>query len=281
MIPFLSEDFLLTGQTARVLYHDFAERMPIFDFHSHLPLEDIASNRRFQNLTQIRLQGYHYKWRAMRASGVDEKFIAGDASDEEKFHAWAQTVPKTLGNPLFLWTHLEPKRYFGVSGKLLCRESAMGKHESCSYMLRTGPFRAQDLLERMNVKVLFTTQDPLQELSSHLLLQENESFPVKVLPCFRPDRAMEVDDTERFLPWLEKLQDRSQVEITDHSSRLKALDQRHRAFRLAGCRASDQGLDRVYCKPFDQRDADAALKKALRLERPIERETTAYRTAGL
>lgn len=254
MIPFLSEDFLLTGQTARVLYHDFAERMPIFDFHSHLPLEDIAPNRRFQNLTRMWLQGNHYKWRAMRASGVDEKFIAGDATDEEKFHAWAQTVPKTLGNPLFLWTHLEPKRYFGVSGKLLCRESAMGKHESCSYMLRTGPFRAQDLLERMNVKVL---------------------------PCFRPDRAMEVDDTERFLPWLEKLQDRSQVEITDHSSRLKALDQRHRAFRLAGCRASDQGLDRVYCKPFDQRDADAALKKALRLERPTERETTAYRTAGL
>ncbi len=281
MTSFLSEDFMLSTKAAKALYHEFAEHMPIFDFHSHLPVAEICFDRRFQNLTRIWLEGDHYKWRAMRACGVDENLITGNATDEEKFQAWAATVPKTLGNPLFLWTHLELKRYFGISDRVLCPGNAKEIYDHCSHMLRTEPFAARNLLKRMNVKVLFTTDDPAAELSSHLSLQEEPDFAVKVLPCFRPDRAMAVEAPETFLPWLEKLQERSRVDIRDYDSLVMALRKRHEAFHLAGCRASDHGLERLCYEPFDQEDANRALNKAMTGQRPMQREVRAYRTALL
>lgn len=281
MTPFLSEDFMLGGEAARRLYHEFARDMPIFDFHSHLPVADLSSNRRFPNLTRIWLEGDHYKWRAMRAAGVEERLITGSANDREKFLAWAATVPKTLGNPLYLWSHLELKRYFGLSGGLLCAETAQEIYDYCSELLATEPFSARNLLVRMNVRVLCTTDDPSDDLSHHLMLQEDPSFPVKVVPCFRPDKAFAIDSPGIFLPWLERLEAASSVPIRDYSSLLEALRKRQEAFHLAGCRLTDLGLKRSYGEPFQEEDPDRVLRKAKEGVSPEPQEAARYRSALL
>ena len=249
MEPFLSEDFLLQTKTARILFHDFAEGMPIYDYHCHLPVEDIAADKKFENLTQIWLYGDHYKWRAMRANGIDEHFITGDASDWEKFQAWAETVPKTLRNPLFHWTHLELKRYFGVEGKLLNPATAKEIYDTCNEQLKSDGFSTRGILEKMNVRIVCTTDDPLDTLEHHKQLKA-DGFTVLVLPAFRPDMAMTVEKTVLFNTWVDRLEKATDSKIDDHDSFIGALKQRHEFFHASGCRLSDHGIEQPYAEDF-------------------------------
>ena len=189
--PFIHEDFLLTTKQARELYHRYAEPEPIFDYHCHLPPQQIAENHGFENLTQIWLQGDHYKWRAMRINGVDESYITGTRTDEEKFTKWAETVPHTLRNPLFHWTHLELQRYFGID-QLLNAESAKEIYNHCNLQLQTPEFRVEGLLKKMKVEVVCTTDDPADNLEHHRAFAA-QNHPTKMLPAFRPDKALAVN----------------------------------------------------------------------------------------
>ena len=254
MKKFLSEDFLLQTETAKALYHDFAKDMPIIDYHCHLPVQEIAENRSFQNLTQIWLNGDHYKWRAMRADGVAEKYITGNATDLEKFQAWAATVPNTLRNPLYLWTHLELKRCFGISDTLLNAETASEIYESGKRLLQTEAFRTREILKNMNVKLVCTTDDPADDLSHHQKLLEDQSFDIKVLPAFRPDKAMAVETPDAFNLWVDQLEGSADTNIVDFESFLAALQQRHDFFHRRGCRLSDHGLEQPYAENFSNAD---------------------------
>jgi len=186
---FLSEDFLLQTETARTLYHEYAKVMPIYDYHCHLPADKIAADHNFDNLTQIWLYGDHYKWRAMRANGIDEKYITGDASDYEKFRKWAQTVPYTLRNPLYHWTHMELKDPFGIEDKLLNPDTAEEIYKTCSHMLKTPEFSVRNIIRKANVKLLCTTEGPLDSLEHHKQIRD-EGFEVKVYAAFRPDKGL-------------------------------------------------------------------------------------------
>ena len=252
MKPFLSEDFLLQTQTAKTLYHQYAEDMPIYDYHCHLPVRDIAENKKFENLTQIWLYGDHYKWRALRANGVKEKYITGNASDFEKFKAWAATVPKTLCNPLYHWTHLELKRYFGIEGKLLDANTAKEIYDTCTEMLQTDAFSTQSILQKMNVRVVCTTDDPTDSLEYHQQLKENQNFPVLVLPAFRPDKAMAVESPASFNDWVDQLAAAADTEITNYETYMAALHQRHDFFHKTGCLLSDHGIDQPYAQDYTE-----------------------------
>jgi glucuronate isomerase len=240
---FMGEDFLLSTKAAKRLYNEFARDLPIFDYHCHLPVKDIAENRRFADLTEAWLAGDHYKWRAMRANGVAERFITGDATSWEKFSAWASTVPATLRNPLYHWTHLELKRYFGVKGRLLGPETARGIFDLCSAKLRSDGMRAREILSLSNVRVVCTTDDPTDTLEHHKKLREDLSFPVTVIPAWRPDNAMAVDDPEAFNGWTDRLVQASGVEVKNWATFLEALRSRHEFFHEHGCRLSDHGLE--------------------------------------
>ena len=257
MKTFLDEEFLLQTDTARRLYHAYAEDMPIYDYHCHLPVEDIAADRRFENLTRIWLNGDHYKWRAMRTCGVAEKNITGSADDRQKFDAWAATVPKTLGNPLYLWTHLELKRYFGISDKLLNPETAGEIYQVCNEMLQSKEFSTKNILRRMNVKVVCTTDDPVDDLTHHQQIRADRDYPVLVLPAFRPDRAMAVESPEMFNDWVDQLEAAANISIGDYSSFLEALRRRHDYFHAAGCRLSDHGLE----EPYAHATTDAEIRR--------------------
>jgi len=252
MKPFLSEDFLLQTQTAKTLYHQYAADMPIYDYHCHLPVRDIAENKKFENLTQIWLYGDHYKWRALRANGVKEKFITGNGSDFEKFQAWAATVPKTLCNPLYHWTHLELKRYFGIEGKLLDANTAKEIYDTCTEMLQTDAFSTQSILQKMKVRVVCTTDDPTDSLEYHQQLKENQNFPVLVLPAFRPDNAMAVESPQRFNDWVDQLAAAADMQITNYETYMAALHQRHDFFHKTGCRLSDHGIDQPYAQDYTE-----------------------------
>ncbi|MCU0243104.1 MAG: glucuronate isomerase, partial [Vicinamibacteria bacterium] len=205
MKEFMGEDFLLETDTARVLYHDHAKAMPIFDYHCHIPPQQIADNHQFKNLTQIWLYGDHYKWRAMRTNGVAERLCTGDASDFEKFEAWAGTVPQTIGNPLYHWTHLELKAYFGIKGKQLGPETAKEIYDHCGAMLNTEDFRVKGILKKMNVKLVCTTDDPVDTLDVHKKIWEDKSLKTKVLPAFRPDKAIAIEKGQAFVDYIEQL----------------------------------------------------------------------------
>ena len=242
MNGFLTEHFLLSNEPARRLYHDFAASQPIFDYHCHLSPRDIAENRRFSNLFEIWLEGDHYKWRAMRANGIPEKYITGDASPYEKFLAWAQTVPYTLRNPLYHWTHLELQRYFGIT-ELLDEKSAPSIWERANAQLADG-LTAQAILQKFRVEVVCTTDDPTDDLRHHRAIAKS-SLPTQVLPAFRPDKALAIDSPD-FVAWVEKLAEVANVEIRDLPSFLEALRKRHDDFHSMGCRLSDHGLDHCY-----------------------------------
>ena len=276
---FLSDDFLLQTETAKALYHDFAKDMPIIDYHCHLPVQEIAENRSFQNLTQIWLNGDHYKWRAMRANGVAEKYITGNATDLEKFQAWAATVPSTLRNPLYLWTHLELKRCFGISDTLLNAETANEIYESGKQLLQTETFRTREILKKMNVKLVCTTDDPVDDLSHHLKLLEDQSFDIKVLPAFRPDRAMAVETPDAFNLWVDQLEGAADTNIVDFESFLAALQKRHDFFHRRGCRLSDHGLEQPYAENFTTADI-ARIFKEVRSGKTIgQAETLQFKSA--
>lgn len=279
MKTFLSEDFLLQTPTARTLYHEFAQGMPIFDYHCHLPVAEIAANKKFANLTDIWLRGDHYKWRAMRANGTPERLITGDANDLEKFLAWAATVPKALRNPLYHWTHLELKRYFGIAGKLLCPETAEDIYGACSEMLRTDDFSTRCILQRMNVKVVCTTDDPVDTLEHHLLLKKEKGFAVKVLPAFRPDKALSVDLPKAFNQWVGRLEASAGLTVTGFDSFLEAIRRRHDFFHQVGCRLSDHGIEHPYAERYTPRDVRNVFGKARQGKKPTPSETLKYKSA--
>jgi len=250
MKPFLSDNFLLQTESAEKLYHEYAKEMPIFDYHCHLPVAEIATNKNFANLTKIWLDGDHYKWRAMRANGIDESFITGSAPDQEKFRAWATTVPKTLRNPLYHWTHLELKHPFGIIDSLLNPETADEIYQKCSNMLQQEDFSTRGLLRQMNVKVVCTTDDPLDDLKYHQQIRDDQTFSIKVLPAFRPDKAMAVDDTSSFNKWVDQLAMITDRDIGSYDQFLDSLRQRHEFFHEMGCRLSDHGLEEPYAEDY-------------------------------
>jgi glucuronate isomerase len=251
MPEFITEDFLLQTKTARILYHEHAKKMPIYDYHCHLPADKIASDHRFDNLTQVWLYGDHYKWRAMRTNGVAEKYITGDAGDYEKFEKWAQTVPDCLGNPLYHWTHLELKSPFGIKNKLLGPDTAKEIYETASAMLMSPQFSVRNIMRKMNVKLVCTTEDPLNSLEHHKRIRE-DGFEIKVHTAFRPDRAMAVEDTSALNVFIDKLEETCNAEIADFDSYIEALRKRHDYFHQNGCRLSDHGLETAYAETYTQ-----------------------------
>ena len=281
MKPFLSENFLLHTETAKILYHEFARDMPILDYHCHLPVEDIASDRNFDNLTQIWLNGDHYKWRAMRANGIAERFITGDATDYEKFETWAATVPKTIRNPLYLWTHLELKRCFGIKDKVLNPDTAREIYDTCTEMLQTEEFSARNILRQMNVKLLCTTDDPVDDLSHHLKLGWDQNFEIKVLPAFRPDKAMAVETPGAFNQWVNQLADAADVHIHDYESFLEAILKRHDFFHQRGCRLSDHGLEHFYTEDFSGKDIARIFVNVRNGQTLAQREVLQFKSAIL
>jgi len=250
MKAFLDQDFLLQSPTAQTLYHQYAAEMPIIDYHNHLVPQQIADDHQFENITQAWLYGDHYKWRAMRAHGVDEKYITGNASDEEKFMKWAETVPYTMRNPLYHWTHLELQRYFGVT-EVLNSASAKRIYDHCAALLKTPEYSVKNLLLKMNVKVLCTTDDPIDDLGYHKQIKAS-GYSIKVLPTFRPDKAMAVDDIVTFNAYVKSLSGVVGYGIQDLSTYKKAIAERHDYFHACGGRLSDHGLEHIYAEDYTE-----------------------------
>jgi glucuronate isomerase len=256
-LSFVHDDFLLGCHTARRLYHEYAADQPILDYHSHLPASEIAADRRFRDLTQIWLEGDHYKWRAMRANGVAETYCTGNAPSYEKFLAWAGTVPFTLRNPLYHWTHLELKRYFGID-QLLDPHSAKSVWERANSLLCGGDLTARAILRKFRVRLVCTTDDPCDDLSQHEAInasQEDSESGFRVYPTFRPDRALRVDAAEEFNLWIARLEEASNTDIRSLQHFLDALKQRHDHFHARGARLSDHGLAHCYTTPCSEEEA--------------------------
>ncbi len=252
MKAFLDNQFLLQNGTAQTLYHEYAAPMPIIDYHCHLSPQQIADDMQFENLTQAWLYGDHYKWRAMRTNGVDEHFITGNKSDWQKFEQWATTVPYTLRNPLYHWTHLELQRYFGIDD-ILKPASARKIYDECSQKLGTKEYSIRNLLRRMKVQVVCTTDDPIDTLKHHQKIKD-DSFEIRVLPTFRPDKAMDVSDARTFNSYIEKLEAVSNISIFVFADFLDALKSRHDFFASFGCCISDHGLEEIYAADFTEND---------------------------
>jgi len=248
---FITKDFLLQTKTAKNLYHDYAADMPIYDYHCHIPVELIATDHQFENLTQIWLYGDHYKWRAMRTNGVDERYCTGDASDYEKFEKWAQTVPYTLRNPLYHWTHMELNRPFDINDKLLAPDTAREIYDRCSEMLQTPEFSVRNIMRKMNVKVICTTQGPLDSLEHHKKIRQ-DGFEIKVHTAFRPDKGLSTGDLNFLNQWIDSLEKVSDMTINTFADYLEAIKKRHDYFHENGCRLSDYGVETVY---FEQAPA--------------------------
>ncbi|RDY59305.1 glucuronate isomerase [Flagellimonas nanhaiensis] len=260
-MSFINKDFLLETSYATELYHDFASKMPIIDYHNHLSPEQIASNHKFKNLTEAWLDGDHYKWRAMRAFGVEEKYITGDASDIDKFVKWSETVPYTLRNPLYHWTHLELQRYFGID-EPLSGANAKRVFEAAGQKLSENTHSVQGLLSQMKVEVVCTTDDPTDSLEHHKKIREDKDN-LKVLPSFRPDKAYAVEDNAAYKAYLEKLTDVTGIEITNYHDFIEALKNRIDFFHANGCRLSDHGLAQLYCFDQGEYDIEYIFKKIL------------------
>jgi glucuronate isomerase len=250
MKPFIHDDFLLHSDVARQLYHQHAAPMPIFDYHCHIPPQDIANDRRYTNLTQIWLAGDHYKWRAMRTNGVAEKYCTGNASDWEKFEKWAETVPQTLRNPLYHWTHLELKRFFGID-KLLSPGTAREIWDECNAKLNSPAYSVRNIIRMANVHTICTTDDPVDSLEHHQRIRES-GFEVNVLPAWRPDKAMMVDDPVTFNQYVDQLEKVSDMDIRTFHEFMEALEVRHQFFHDNGCRLSDHGLETAYAEEYEE-----------------------------
>jgi len=263
-MPFIHEDFLLGTKTARKLYHQYAEAEPIFDYHCHISPRDIAANRQFKNLFEIWLEGDHYKWRAMRTNGVAERFCTGSASPFDKFKAWAATVPHTLRNPLYHWTHLELKRYFGIAD-LLDEKTADKIWKKANEKLATPDLATQGILKKFKVKVVCTTDDPVDSLEHHRAFAA-QGHPTKMLPAFRPDKALTVNQPAGFNPWVERLAAASNVDINGFSAFVTALRKRHDFFHSQGCRLSDHGLNHCFADFCSEKTAAEIFARARRGE---------------
>jgi glucuronate isomerase len=259
MKEFLDEHFLLENRTAEILYHEHAKGMPIIDYHCHLPPDEIARDRQFENLTQIWLQGDHYKWRAMRANGIPETYITGTASDREKFRKWAETVPFTLRNPLYHWTHLELRKPFGIT-RLLNGNTADAIYDEASAQLQTADFSTRNILRKMKVEVVCTTDDPVDSLQHHVQVRR-DGFEIKMLPAWRPDKAMAVENTDKYNVYLAKLAEVSDTDINSLDRLLEALQKRHQYFHRNGCRLSDHGIETFYASDYSDRELEQIFGK--------------------
>jgi len=256
---FLDEHFLLKSNTAQLLYHEYASKMPLIDYHCHLSPQQIADNIQFKNITDAWLSGDHYKWRAMRSNGVDESYCTGTQSDEAKFHKWAATVPYTMRNPLYHWTHLELQRYFNVH-TILNPTSAAEIYNTTSAMLQDSAYSTQGLIKKMNVRVICTTDDPIDSLQYHQQIKDS-GFEVKVYPAFRPDKAMEVNNAEQFIAYVKKVEAVTNSNISTLDDYLNALKKRHDFFATMGCTVSDHGLEEIYAEDFTQAEVNAIFVK--------------------
>jgi glucuronate isomerase len=278
--PFIGRDFLLATRAARRLYHGYAEKLPIYDYHCHLDAKDIADNRQFASITEAWLGGDHYKWRAMRANGVAERLVTGDGTDIEKFDAWARTVPATIGNPLYHWTHLELARCFGVREQLSPR-TATAVYGACAAKLREESFRVRGLLDRMRVQVICTTDDPTDSLEHHDRLRQDISFPVTVVPGFRPDPVLAIENPKTFNRWLNRLGASAGMEVRDWSRLLVALRRRIDAFNERGCRLSDHGIEEPYAVTYTESEVRRIFGAARKGNAPSADDALKYRSALL
>jgi len=279
MKSFLDQDFLLDTKTAQRLYHEYASELPIIDYHCHLPPDQIAKDINFDNLTHIWLYGDHYKWRAMRANGINEAYITGNKTDQEKFEQWAATVPYTLRNPLYHWTHLELQRYFGIN-ELLSPATAQKIYADCNAKLKTTEFSVRNILRNKNVEVVCTTDDPLDNLAYHQKIKQ-DGFEVKVLPAFRPDKAMNADDLGALNQYIDQLQTVSNIDISNLADYLKALKSRHDYFAANGCTLSDHGLEQIYADDYTDSEITAIFLKIRNKKVLLPLEISKFKSAML
>jgi Glucuronate isomerase len=279
MKKFLDENFLLETKTAQRLYHEFAKSMSIIDYHCHLPPDQIAEDINFENLTQIWLYGDHYKWRAMRTNGIDEIFCTGNATDYEKFEQWAATVPYTLRNPLYHWTHLELQRYFDVYD-ILSPATAKKVYEECTAKLKTPGYSVRNLLRKMNVKVVCTTDDPVDSLEHHKKIAD-DNFEIKILPAYRPDKAMTVDDPVVFKKYVQKVEAAANVSVSSYNDYLNALKKRHDFFASMGCSVSDHGLEHIYADDYTESEIKNIFDKVMSGTQLSREEITKFKSAML
>ncbi len=280
MTSFLSEDFLLHNEFARRLYHEVAADLPIIDYHCHLIPQQVSADYRFENLTDIWLRGDHYKWRAMRINGVDERFCTGDATDKEKFMAFARTVPYTIGNPIYHWAHLELRRPFGLSNIVLNEDTAERVWNETNEMLATPEFSARSIMQKMNVEMVGTTDDPLDDLAAHKIVAEDKAFPVQMLPSWRPDKAFNIH-LDTFPAYMEALSKVADIEIARFADLCSALDKRLQHFADHGCCITDHALDTVSYADSTEQELDAILAKRLSGSEVTEHETAQFKTAVL
>ena len=279
MIPFLNDNFLLHTETASLLYHGHAKRMPIIDYHCHLNPREIAEDKRFRSITELWLGGDHYKWRAMRANGVDERYITGDASDWEKFQKWAETMPYTLRNPLYHWSHLELKTAFGIDD-CLNPESAESIYARCNELLQRPEYSARGLMRHYGVELVCTTDDPVDDLQYHRQIKES-GFEIKVLPAWRPDKAMALGDPKSYKAYIGRLSEVSGIDILNYTTLIDALQKRHDFFEENGCRLSDHGMDRFYDDTCTKAELDAIFANVMNGQTPSDRNLNKFRAALL
>ncbi len=272
---FLNENFLLSNEVSQKLFHQYAENMPIIDYHCHINPQEIAQNRRFDNITQLWLGGDHYKWRQMRSNGVAEEFITGDADDLSKFIKWAQTLEKALGNPLYHWSHLELKRYFGFDGHL-CSKNAKEVYDLCNKkLLNMGVI---DIIKMSNVEVIGTTDDPVDDLHWHKTIEENDRIDVKVVPTFRPDKAMNIELSD-FCDYIITLEEVSKIKITGFCELMSAIISRMDYFEKHGCRASDHALNYIMYSPVDKAEIERIFSDKMNGITPTPHEVECFKTA--
>lgn len=277
MKPFMDKEFILSTESARKLYHEYAENMPIIDYHCHIDPREIAEDRKFENITQVWLGGDHYKWRQMRANGVDEYDITGDAPDREKFQKWAETLEMAIGNPLYHWSHLELQRYFGYNGHLN-GQTAEEVWNFCNEKLQQDSMSARNLIRQSNVRLLCTTDDPADSLEWHKMIAKDQTFNVKVLPAWRPDKAMNLEKPE-YKSYLDTLGHVSGVEIVTFETLIQALKIRMDFFASMGCRISDHGLDHVMYAPASEEEIERIFAKRLADETLSKEEIIQFKTA--
>ena len=277
MKQFMDKDFLLSTEMSQTLYHQFAENMPILDYHCHINPQEIYEDRKFENITQVWLGGDHYKWRQMRSNGVDEKYITGDGSDREKFQAWAETMPKLIGNPLYHWSHLELRRYFGYEG-YLNGDTAEEVWNLCNAKLQEDSMTVRNIIKQSGVTLICTTDDPVDSLEWHKKIAEDPTFDVQVLPAWRPDKAMNVEKPT-YGEYIAQLSKVSGVEVKDFASLKEALKNRMAFFASKGCCVSDHALEYVMYAPASDAEVDAILQKGLRGEAISKEEELKYKTA--
>lgn len=279
MKVFMDRDFLLSNETAKQLYHDYAENLPIVDYHCHIVPKEIAEDLHFENITKLWLGADHYKWRLMRANGIDESYITGNAADRDKFQKWAETLERAIGNPLYHWSHLELQRYFGYEG-VLNSETAEEVWQLCNKKLASPDMSAKGLINKSNVKLLCTTDDPVDSLEYHLQLQEDKSLKAKVLPAFRPDEAMNIEK-KSFIGYLNILSNASGIQVSDFNTLCAALTKRMEYFNSVGCKTADHGLEFVMYYPATEEEIEKIFQKRSTGILLTREETLQFKTALL